>query len=562
MKFNRKLLGQQLKKWKGKSPLEMALALTGGLCVCGIILSILLYTRYAFNSDLSYATNLALEEMKQCRLYPDGWCYSTGFYVFSINLLSMPFLLFLKNEVLCRELAMVLLCVLMVLACYKVLYRYSKKMFWTVLALTFLPLTGVVHWYFYDGNYFSFAVMQMLVLWLVKKAMFDENVKQRWIYYVLLVVALIAFTNDGLRNQLTITIPLFAAAFFSFYRKKENKIFEKKHAIFLGTVLLGAALGYVFFGVVLHKVGITAWDSNYLMVNGVTLAQNVRPFFENMYMLYGVKDTEMLSLTGITNAVNAVYCTVSVFVVPVLVAVNMKKITHAWIRFVATFCIWCNILTTFMVIATNAAATAATGQRLLLPIYFNNILLCGCFVGFVAEHILRRYRELILIVVIAIACINQVNYQVQQRVDGKLNLSQGIFHTLFCPEDDSGIAQFLMEHDLTYGYAPFFHAYRTASFTNGNVRIVSFEGDPLQKEAWMASEKWYDVEENSGRCFILVPQETEIDERYYELADEKLYYTANFKITELAWLSGSINYTILVYDKNIHLYPELTAEAN
>ena len=110
--------------------------------ILGIIFNILMYTKFAYNSDFSYATNLALEEMKQMKLYPDGWRYSTGFYVFSINLFCMPFLLFLKNEVLCRELGMILLCLLMVYVCYKTFYKHSKRTFLSIIILLFIPLRG------------------------------------------------------------------------------------------------------------------------------------------------------------------------------------------------------------------------------------------------------------------------------------------------------------------------------------------------------------------------------------------------------------------------------------
>ena len=61
---------------------------------------------------------------------------------------------------------------------------------------------------------------------------------------------------------------------------------------------------------------------------------------------------------------------------------------------------------------------------------------------------------------------------------------------------------------------------------------------------YAVSKEYYDVELHSGRCFVLVLAGETIPEAYYQLAEEILMYEG---------------FTILVYEKNIHAYPQLAA---
>ena len=502
--------------------------------ILGIIFNILMYTKFAYNSDFSYATNLALEEMKQMKLYPDGWRYSTGFYVFSINLFCMPFLLFLKNEVLCRELGMILLCLLMVYVCYKTFYKHSKRTFLSIIILLFIPLTGVVHWYFYDGNYFNFAFMLMITMFLAERILFGYHSKRRLlIYYIVYFLAVLLFS----------------------YKKTKEVLIEKKYLIFLCATFLGSALGYVIYRVLLLTTGRVDTDSlNYAFVNSTQMVGNFWTYLANTYSLYGIDNAELLSVEGIQNVLNWFYCTISTFVIPVIVWKNLYKVENEFIQLIIRFLAICNGLTIFMVIATNSS-----GSRLLLPVYFNNIIYMGCFIGFLSHNLYIKYEEIFLICVMVIAVSNHVTYQVVQRENNNLHFNGHIMSTLFDPSDSTGLAQFLEEYDLTYGYSDYFTSLRTASFTKGKVRMVAFNGsDPLDNDVDMISGNWYDVETHSGKCFILVREETVLPDKYYELADEILAFTANFNKSEVTFLNDSINYKILVFDKNIHLYNELT----
>ena len=94
---------------------------------------------------------------------------------------------------------------------------------------------------------------------------------------------------------------------------------------------------------------------------------------------------------------------------------------------------------------------------------------------------------------------------------------------------------------------------------NSEVDIVAYDqGDPMMPyffdvnkkeniQYYAISEDAYDVEKHKGPCFILVAEGEKIPEVYYQKAEEVIKVNTN---------------EILLYGKNIHLYPELVEQSH
>ena len=55
----------------------------------------------------------------------------------------------------------------------------------------------------------------------------------------------------------------------------------------------------------------------------------------------------------------------------------------------------------------------------------------------------------------------------------------------------------------------------------------------------------YNPELHPGKCFVLVAEDEQIPDIYYELASDSFTYT------------GAKNYMVLIFEKNINYYEEL-----
>ena len=63
--------------------------------MCGIIF---MFTKAFFHSDSAFYVQLAVEQMKSGKLFPEGMCYSTVLFVRSPNLILIPILKILQHH--------------------------------------------------------------------------------------------------------------------------------------------------------------------------------------------------------------------------------------------------------------------------------------------------------------------------------------------------------------------------------------------------------------------------------------------------------------------------------
>lgn len=92
-----------------------------------ILISIFRGTYYTFHSDDATAVLLAREQIETGQLIPETWTYAYEYWVLSLNLLVIPFLLFIENWLLCRELAVIVQTILLIWALYTMLKQLVKK---------------------------------------------------------------------------------------------------------------------------------------------------------------------------------------------------------------------------------------------------------------------------------------------------------------------------------------------------------------------------------------------------------------------------------------------------
>ena len=112
----KKMTVKPAEKWgPGKSGERLLLACMIALfaSVCGIIF---LFTKAFFHSDSAFYVQLALEQIKSGKIFPPGMCYSTVLFVRSPNLLLIPILKIVKDWMLAREIMVVVMWIILILA--------------------------------------------------------------------------------------------------------------------------------------------------------------------------------------------------------------------------------------------------------------------------------------------------------------------------------------------------------------------------------------------------------------------------------------------------------------
>ena len=89
------------------------------------------------------------------------------------------------------------------------------------------------------------------------------------------------------------------------------------------------------------------------------------------------------------------------------------------------------------------------------------------------------------------------------------------------------LVSFLDEHDLHYGYGSFWNASVNSVLSNGKVIVLptrdnEAEGgkrkayNPSDYRRWLLNERWYDPATHPGKCFVLLKNFAEGDEKSRE----------------------------------------------
>ena len=94
--------------------------------ICSVIYMTLAYSKFLFHSDCAGYLFLAKEQLKQGKMFPNRFHYTTEIFGISPNLLMIPFLTFLDNEYLIHEMGTICYTLLIIIAIFVLFYKEKK----------------------------------------------------------------------------------------------------------------------------------------------------------------------------------------------------------------------------------------------------------------------------------------------------------------------------------------------------------------------------------------------------------------------------------------------------
>ena len=193
--------------------------------MCGIIF---MFTKAFFHSDSAFYVQLAVEQMKSGKLFPEGMCYSTVLFVRSPNLILIPILAVIKDWILARELMVIVLWVILILAVlYCFLPAKNRNMAAAVIACMLLMnpyqtadvANETTDMLFFQGAYITIFFDIVVALGIVHRIiLLDKKDKTSYKAFLMALLAVILFLPlmGSVRQDMILTLPL-AAAILIFY---------------------------------------------------------------------------------------------------------------------------------------------------------------------------------------------------------------------------------------------------------------------------------------------------------------------------------------------------------
>ena len=522
----KKMAVKPAEKWgPGKSGERLLLACMIALfaSVCGIIF---LFTKAFFHSDSAFYVQLALEQIKSGKIFPPGMCYSTVLFVRSPNLLLIPILKIVKDWMLAREIMVVVMWIILILATmYCFMPKKDKNLAAAVIACMLLMnpyqtadvANETTDMLFFQGAYVTIFFDIVMALGIMHRIiLLDEKDNPRYKAFLEILLAVVLFFPllGSIRQDMILTLPLAASIlifYFLEYDQKLSKVLKSRRCMF--TVVLIMVVVVAAF-VCYRRLSVMYWDDSkgsYLKMDKYSgLWYSIGQFVNNMTMIFGnVEGAVFLSFPGLSKFVNYFVALILVYVIPTVALVRYNKHGNRFTRFLIIYSWVSNLLVAGVFIACNQWA-----PRYLLSIYLDDILL---FAVLLSEYMKKRERMTavcagLLIVMYCAFCHVYFwgHYKDKIGVD---------------PSEE--LVSFLDEHDLHYGYGSFWNASVNSVLSNGKVIVLptrdnEAEGgkrkayNPSDYRRWLLNERWYDPAAHPGKCFVLLKNFAEGDEKSRE----------------------------------------------
>ncbi len=481
---------------KGKKDWMTLYLLIGlaGMLLLNIII-ILRGTTEAFNSDSATAILLAKEQMRTGQIIPAGWHYANDVWLLSLNLFCIPFLLFLDNWLLCRDLA-VILQMLVVTGLLIAFVRKLVDLKWALLAaiVFWCPISSVVQEHFlYQATYATIIGQTLLILFLTYGFFEAHGKRPLLLYGAMLGILTIVLTAGGIRLVGSVILPILAAYGLMLLSDKDfdvkSVLCDKGSKLFLGKMAYFLAMCVV--GYFLHlKIRATGVISNYTMsINpDKSLWTGLGELLDYYMDVWGCLEiSQIISVSGVLGFCRFLVFFFMNFVAPIYACVRYRRLASQRMRFFVLYAFFAAAITDYLIVFTDMC-----NSYYLLPVYFN-----GCILSVILIHDLSgrgiRFKNISLL----LAAVCAVPFC----------LLTGVYHAKAGYADgavDRALLETLKENELSFGCSGiFWDTYKYTVLSNGEVEIISYIDMPETPNLWLTSEQWYQPEYHQGRSFIL-----------------------------------------------------------
>ena len=498
------------------------------ISVCGIIF---MFTKAFFHSDSAFYVQLAVEQMKSGKLFPDGMCYSTVLFVRSPNLILIPILAVIKDWMLAREIMVIVMWVMLILAVmYCFLPAKNRNMAAAVIACILLMnpyqtadvANETTDMLFFQGAYITIFFDIVLALGIMHRIiLLDKKDKTAYKAALMALLAVVLFLPllGSVRQDMILTLPLAAAILIFYFLENDQRVSRvlrcRRCLASVALIAVVVVAGFVCY----HRLAMLYWrDSKgmYLTMDKYSgLWYSIGQFVNNITMIYGnVEGAVFLSFPGLSKFVNYFVALVVIFIIPTAALIRYNKHENAFTRFLILYTWVSNLAVIGVFVACNQWA-----PRYLLSVYLDDSLL---FAVVFSEYMKKRERltaVLAGLVIVMYCAFCHVYFW-------------GHYKDKIGTDPSKELISFLQENDLHYGYASFWNASVNTVRSNGDVQILplwDYEAvggvrppyNPSDYRYWLNNKNWYDPASHPGKAFVLLKNNTLTDDKSREEWIEK-----------------------------------------
>lgn len=511
------------------------------MLVISSLVIIFLGTGQLFHSDDATAVLVAREQiLNKCILLKD-WNHGTSIWTVGLQTFIVPFMLFLEDWILCRELAVILQLFLYLVVVYKIMKFLKISNVFYYLALFLVPISEeVLEHCFFQATYmtaqlFCYTIVAML-FWIYKKV---DCVKSACIYGIVAILLIALTCHNNLMSIATTTLPILGAIVLYFLIEKlylANSIILKKKVWYLvGVLVIGSLIAIGIYSILCKITGFEVAEAGvneFLGKYGYTSILN--QYLEEFLLLYGgVGETKLFSVEGVLRVARICLLFMFCVIVPCFLIRKYEKLS--WEK--KLFFLYS--IVTFLILSIVALTTGKCSSRYFIPVYCNNIILLAIFCTSLEEDLLEfsKFLKSVIAIMALGCCVFYITYDYHENRND-IGMWRSFSYTA-----DKGLIEFLEEHEIGFMYAPYWSAYSNMVVSNGKIQALAYsDNEPMKMKQWLNSNRWCEPEYYNGRTAIVFSAMTQLDSIYWETASEYLQYE---------------NWNILVFQQNLMLYDKI-----
>ena len=480
--------------------------------------------RDIFTSDMATAVLIANEQILTKSLFPEGWVYADSIWVATLNLLVIPFRLFLDDWILCRELAVCVQTLLSAFVFYKTGKSISKYGYWLPVLMLIPVSAPVLDDYYLQATYLTVAMWYMIIMACVFA--FFENRRYANIKFFVACFLMMILSIQSVRHFMSLLFP-FIGGILLFYITQWKKIadlkskIQKKHIYAIMLLLVSAVIGLVIQSIIKERVIIETFSLEITIDDGSLVLARMKGTVANILSLFGaVGGGKLISITGIMRFLRTIYCFFALLICPFYLY-RRYKILNSTEKIFLNYHVVCMLLLMYTTVFTNVDGYA----RYHLPVYANSLVLVIMVLGFLWEEQQQVILSLCLAVLVVIGMYGHLHYNLYD-----YNVDEETVCDGYPLEDNDKIMQFLLDHDLKKGYGNYWFSAISSVLTNGEVEVLAlkYDNEKIEPYYWLNSIRWYQKRKNGERCFLwLTKEEAESNgmlQSYFDEAQEILYY--------------------------------------
>lgn len=508
--------------------------------------------------DSDMASELILEQSlsERNQMFHSGWYYSTELRILNTLLVRAPLFKIFSDWTTVRTVGNALLFCFM-LCSYLVLLKYLKvdiEFSLLTAAMLLCPFSRIWLNIMYEGAYYiphvTITFFYLTLFLMTEKVGHEANrIKKRGILagYLLLSVIL---GMSGIRYMLNIQLPiLMTSALLVLFNRNYQEIREKptaenlkkalkwKPTLYFLLSLIGAAvtvLGYFISERLLSRVfRFHSYSNNkFKIFSEVPLLTQFSKLTEDLLGLLGYSQgVKLFSLQGIRNI--AVLLLLLLFILMFIKILNTKNLSYEK-KFTAVF-----FISSFLISSATFVLLDRYTSRYYIPVLTAAVLA-------VAIYLQEEEKELDRIF-IGGGCIAAA------LIIGLLVWKEYAFDCRDNRNNREDVLAYLLDNDLTFGYATFWNGNVLTELSNGEVEVAgvsTINKDSIGYYQWLTFAKYHEPGYHEGKVFILLAQS--------EL--EAFQSTELSKEGELAYQDSG--YTVYVFQDNQPIYSRIAGIMN